>query len=77
MKAYYLTDAGKVRDHNEDSLIIVKNNDNDILLAVSDGMGGHSAGEVASSITINYLGKHFRETFMNMSKNDAVEWIRN
>lgn len=77
MKAYYLTDAGKVRDHNEDSLIIVKNNNNELLLAVSDGMGGHSAGEVASSITINYLGKHFKETFMNMSKNDAVEWIRN
>lgn len=77
MKAYYLTDAGKVRDHNEDSLIIVKNNDNEVLLAVSDGMGGHSAGEVASSITINYLGKHFRETFVNMSKNDAIEWIRN
>ena len=32
MKAYYLTDAGKVRDHNEDSLIIVKNNDNDMSL---------------------------------------------
>ncbi len=77
MKAYYLTDAGKVREHNEDSLIITKNNDNEVLMAVSDGMGGHSAGEVASSITINYLGKHFKETFMNMDKKDAVDWIRN
>ena len=25
MKSFYLTDAGKVRDHNEDSVIIVKN----------------------------------------------------
>ena len=24
MKSFYLTDAGKVRDHNEDSVIIVK-----------------------------------------------------
>ncbi len=77
MKAYYLTDAGKVREHNEDSLIITKNNDNEVLMAVSDGMGGHSAGEVASSITINYLGKHFKETFINMDKKDAVDWIRN
>lgn len=77
MKAYYLTDAGKVRDHNEDSLIITKNNDNEVLMAVSDGMGGHSAGEVASSITINYLGKHFKETFINMDKKNAVDWIRN
>lgn len=77
MKAYYLTDAGKVRDHNEDSLIIVQNNNHEVLMAVSDGMGGHSAGEVASSITINYLGKHFKESFINMDKNAAVDWIRN
>ena len=25
MKSFYLTEAGKVRDHNEDSVIIVKN----------------------------------------------------
>ena len=29
MKSFYLTDAGKVRDHNEDSVIIVSNKDND------------------------------------------------
>ena len=26
MKSFYLTDTGKVRDHNEDSLIILENN---------------------------------------------------
>ena len=62
MKSFCLTDTGKVRDHNEDSVIIVRNKNNDYLLAVSDGMGGHSAGEVASSIAISYLGKHFQET---------------
>ena len=76
MKSFYLTDAGKVRDHNEDSVIILKNSDNEYLMAIADGMGGHSAGEVASSIAISYLGKHFRETFLNLSKVDAVEWIR-
>lgn len=76
MKSFYLTDAGKVRDHNEDSVIIVKNSDNEYLMAIADGMGGHSAGEVASSIAIGYLGKHFKETFKNMSKVDAVNWIR-
>ena len=76
MKSFYLTDAGKVRDHNEDSVIITKNNEGHYLMAIADGMGGHSAGEVASSIAISYLGKHFKETFMNMSKVDAVNWIR-
>ena len=76
MKSFYLTDAGKVRDHNEDSVIIVKNAENNYLMAIADGMGGHSAGEVASSIAIGYLGKYFKETFRNMSKVDAVNWIR-
>ncbi len=76
MKSFYLTDAGKVRDHNEDSVIITKNGKDTYLMAIADGMGGHSAGEVASSIAISYLGKHFKETFINMSKVDAVNWIR-
>ncbi len=76
MKSFYLTDAGKVRTHNEDSVIIVKNKDCDYLLAVADGMGGHSAGEVASSIAISYLGKSFNETFSNMEKVKAVNWLR-
>lgn len=76
MKSFYLTDAGKVRTHNEDSVIIVKNKDGDYLMAVADGMGGHSAGEVASSIAISYLGKSFNETFLNMEKVKAVNWLR-
>lgn len=76
MKSFYLTDAGKVRDHNEDSVIIVNNDDDSYLMAIADGMGGHSAGEVASSIAIGYLGKYFKESFRNMSKVDAVNWIR-
>ena len=76
MKTFYLTDAGKVRDHNEDSVIIVSNDEGSYLMAIADGMGGHSAGEVASSIAINYLDKRFKESFKDMNKVDAVNWIR-
>ena len=75
MKSFYLTDAGRIRDHNEDSVGIVENKGVQ-LMAIADGMGGHRAGEVASSIAINYLATHFKETFINMSKVDAVKWIR-
>jgi len=75
VKSFYLTDPGKVRDHNEDSVVIVEANGCQ-LMAIADGMGGHRAGEVASSIAINYLGKHFKETFFDLSKVDAVKWIR-
>ena len=76
MRSFYLTDAGKVRDHNEDSVIIVKNSDNEYLMAIADGMGGQYAGEVASSIAIGYLGKHFKETFFHLNKISAINWIR-
>ena len=75
METFYLTDTGIVRDHNEDSVIIIENEDAK-LLAVADGMGGHKAGEVASSIAISYLSKRFTETFFKMTKAAAVEWIK-
>lgn len=75
MKSFYLTDVGKVRSHNEDSVIILKNHNNEYLMAVADGMGGHRAGEVASSIAISYLAKHFQETFYNLSEEEAIFWI--
>ena len=75
MKTFYLTDSGKVRAHNEDSVIITKNQSGDYLMAVADGMGGHRAGEVASSIAITYLSKHFNETFYNLDKENAILWI--
>lgn len=76
MKSFYLTDCGKIRSHNEDSVIIVKNIKDEYLMAVADGMGGHSAGEIASSITISYLSKHFKDTFMSLSKQEAIDWLK-
>ena len=76
MKTCYMTDPGKVRSHNEDSVLITKNNHNEILMAVADGMGGHKAGEVASSIAINHLMKAFTLLDTFGEKNDAVNWIR-
>ncbi len=76
MRSFYLTDVGKVRDHNEDSVIIVENDEKSYLMAIADGMGGHSAGEVASSIAIKYLESQFLSSFKGMNKVDAVNWIR-
>lgn len=76
MEYYYLTDVGKVRDHNEDSVVIVENYNKEILLAVADGMGGHNAGEVASSIAITHLGKRFKEVASVGNKEDAINWLQ-
>lgn len=76
MEYFYLTDTGKVRDHNEDSVVIVENYNKEILLALADGMGGHNAGEVASSIAITHLGKRFKEVGTVGNKEDAINWLQ-
>ncbi len=57
-----LSDVGKSRDHNEDSLLVLKKeSDTDgkraetALLVVADGMGGHAKGEVASQMAAKAL----------------------
>ena len=76
MESYFLTDTGRVREHNEDSVTILKNINDEYLLAVADGMGGHKAGEVASAITINHLTENFNKIDSIGDKASAVNWIR-
>jgi protein phosphatase len=64
------TDVGQVREHNEDSFVVVRIDDNErdvaklrthdqgdrgTLLVVCDGMGGAAAGEVASSMAVDAI----------------------
>ncbi|NLC48002.1 MAG: Stp1/IreP family PP2C-type Ser/Thr phosphatase [Tenericutes bacterium] len=76
MLTYYQTDPGKVRSHNEDSVTIVKNLNGEYLLVVADGMGGHKAGEIASSLVVNELGKRFMELSSIGTKEEAVIWLK-
>ena len=76
MEHYYLTDPGKVREQNEDSVIITKNHSNEYIMAVADGMGGHSNGEVASSLAITHLADNFKELKSIGTKDDAIYWMR-
>ncbi|MFH0946656.1 MAG: protein phosphatase 2C domain-containing protein [Planctomycetota bacterium] len=56
--AHGKTDIGRLRETNEDACLI----DRELgLFAVSDGVGGRSAGEVAASLTMEALGRHVRK----------------
>jgi PPM family protein phosphatase len=55
-----LSDTGKVREHNEDTIAF----DPEIgLLVLADGMGGYNAGEVASGIAVKTIVNLVRESF--------------
>jgi len=75
MKSFYLTDSGRVRSHNEDSVTIVKNQTGEHLMMVADGMGGHRAGEIASSMVVTHLGSRFASLSTIGTKFDAVNWL--
>ncbi len=52
LRAYSLTDVGKVRAVNQDALVA---SDDLLLYGVADGMGGHNGGETASAGASNGL----------------------
>src|SRR6516162_6366213 len=67
-----LSDTGKVREHNEDTIA----HDADIgLLVLADGMGGYNAGEVASGIAVktivNLVREHVQREDLNVQDRDA------
>ncbi len=63
----YLSDETRKRvETDKKPYQLVKHvNANQCLLAVSDGMGGHACGEVASCLTVKYLSDHYRQIMEN------------
>ena len=64
MKAYGITDKGKVRQINQDSFLFNIEEEQDRAVAVlCDGMGGERAGEVASELAAGAFMEHALKSF--------------
>ncbi|HYM97693.1 MAG TPA: protein phosphatase 2C domain-containing protein [Candidatus Sulfotelmatobacter sp.] len=62
LRIAWATDPGLEREENEDAVAVWRNKAGlDTLLVVCDGMGGHAAGQQASSIAVKTLTKMLAE----------------
>jgi HD-GYP domain-containing protein (c-di-GMP phosphodiesterase class II)/serine/threonine protein phosphatase PrpC len=69
-----VSDVGCRRDNNEDSFGIFESDDpaKGCLLVVADGMGGHAAGEVASSVAVETVESVYLSSDTNGSAIDSL-----
>jgi len=79
MQLYYygLTDKGKIREINEDYFLAERLDEGQYIFAVADGMGGHSAGEVASKTAIRTLYRDLKNIDSNNIKEELKKIFEN
>ena len=56
-------------------MTVLKDQNDEYRLIVCDGMGGHRAGEVASSMVVTHMGKRFNDLASVGTEADAVNWM--
>lgn len=67
---YGMTDVGMKRDSNEDAFLLLPDKQ---LYIVSDGMGGHNAGEVASLTAVKALVTYYVPLAISTNNAEAIK----
>ena len=75
MKCYGLTDCGTVREENQDEFLIHAYGDSDVLLLLSDGIGGRAGGRTASRTAARIFDYTFSQGYKSLPAAAARESI--
>ena len=76
MKWEFMTDQGRVRNHNEDAGGLFLNDAGQYLSVIADGMGGHQAGDVASQMASSIIEKEWYEIDEINNPEEAERWLK-
>jgi len=71
----FLSDQGKVRRLNEDAGGVYLHPKGHYLAVVADGMGGHKAGDVASTMAVNKIQQLWKEAPEITKPVEAEKWL--
>ncbi|MDC3416441.1 Stp1/IreP family PP2C-type Ser/Thr phosphatase [Aquibacillus salsiterrae] len=75
MEAYFMTDNGQIRNHNEDDGGVFVKSDKQVLAVIADGMGGHNAGDVASKMVIQSLKAKWLQVEEFTTPDQTEQWL--
>lgn len=77
MEAWGLTDAGNVREQNQDDFRIIRLGEDVLLCVVCDGMGGARSGNVASKLAGEVFSEEVKRSFSpDMTPDEAERVLR-
>ncbi len=78
MRIFAKTDIGKVRSINQDAYAAKVLSNGTAFVVVCDGMGGASAGDVASKTSVEIISQYFLNAYSpNMSSDDILKLLNN
>lgn len=75
MKIVTMSDIGNVRKVNQDYVRYYQKSEQESLIVLCDGMGGHNAGEIASQMVCDDIIEHYQEHSSFVHDEDIRTWL--